>query len=611
VLKYLSDVNKTPFQRSRAFEDSVKAGVGWVEDGVTLDPTMESIYSRYESWRYIWFDSFGLELDQSDWRYMFRVKSLDTDVGAAFFPDRANVIKRASYGQRIDRAEEDEDFWYLGEQYSRAKDRLFTAVGSTRRVWYTDMNVAGARRERVRLFECWYREPMTVPVVDGGAHHGSIHDGVHPGVKSDLSRGIATLVNRTMMRMRCAIFTEGAMVYDGESPYRHNKFPFTPMWCYRRFRDNMPYGAIRNLRDPQEDFNKRGSKVLFLLSVNRVVADDDAVEDHEEAREEAAKPNAYIKKKKGREFLIQNDTQLAEAHFKIGQMNMSLIQKIGGVNDDNMGRQTNAQSGEAIKARQSEGALQSLGIFDNKRLAMQLQGEKTLSLAEQYMTEPKVVRVTGYRGSFDWQKVNQPEYDPATGTVRFLNDITADAADFIVDEQDFHSSMREALFEEMMSLVQKLPPEVGLKFLDLVVDLVDIPGKKALVDRVRQMTGMSSPEDEQNPSPEKKKELAAAAKQQQEQAQMARESAILALAEQAAKVQLLLAQADAARAKALKDGGGEQIQDPEADELRKEIDGLTSELQSRRDEILQQMHEASQEHERENLERVSKGTTTR
>jgi hypothetical protein len=188
--------------------------------------------------------------------------------------------------------------------------------------------------------------------------------------------------------------------------------------------------------------------------------------------------------------------------------------------------------------------------------------------------------------------------------VRFLNDITADAADFIVDEQDFHSSMREALFEEMMSLVQKLPPEVGLKFLDLVVDLVDIPGKKALVDRVRKMTGMSSPEDEQNPSPEKKKEMAAAAKQQQEQAQMARESAILALAEQAAKVQLLLAQADAARAKALKDGGGEQIQDPEADELRKEIDGLTSELQSRRDEILQQMHEASQEHERENLARV-------
>jgi hypothetical protein len=98
----------------------------------------------------------------SDHRYLFRVKTLDTDVACAFFPDRANVIERASYGQRIDRAEEDEDFWYLGEQYSRAKDRLFTSVGSTRRVWYTDMNVAGARRDRVRLFECWYRDPMKV-----------------------------------------------------------------------------------------------------------------------------------------------------------------------------------------------------------------------------------------------------------------------------------------------------------------------------------------------------------------------------------------------------------------------------------------------------------------
>jgi hypothetical protein len=36
-----------------------EGGVGWVEDRRALDPTMESIYSRYESWRYIWFDSFG------------------------------------------------------------------------------------------------------------------------------------------------------------------------------------------------------------------------------------------------------------------------------------------------------------------------------------------------------------------------------------------------------------------------------------------------------------------------------------------------------------------------------------------------------------------------
>jgi hypothetical protein len=54
---------------------------------VRSDPTQEPIYDRYESWRYIWWDSFGNELDQSDWRYMFRIKTLDLDVGKAFFPD--------------------------------------------------------------------------------------------------------------------------------------------------------------------------------------------------------------------------------------------------------------------------------------------------------------------------------------------------------------------------------------------------------------------------------------------------------------------------------------------------------------------------------------------
>ena len=49
ILKYLSDVNRTPYHRSRAFEDAVKVGIGWVEDGVTDDPDREIITSRYLS----------------------------------------------------------------------------------------------------------------------------------------------------------------------------------------------------------------------------------------------------------------------------------------------------------------------------------------------------------------------------------------------------------------------------------------------------------------------------------------------------------------------------------------------------------------------------------
>ena len=72
ALKYISDVNRAPFARSRAFGDTVKVGVGWVDDGVQDDPTQEALYSKYEDWRNVLWDSCGYELDLSDSRYLFR-----------------------------------------------------------------------------------------------------------------------------------------------------------------------------------------------------------------------------------------------------------------------------------------------------------------------------------------------------------------------------------------------------------------------------------------------------------------------------------------------------------------------------------------------------------
>jgi hypothetical protein len=58
------------------------------------------------------------------------------------------------------------------------------------------------------------------------------------------------------MKMRVMLFTESHALWTGDSPYRHNRFPLTPLWCYRRARDGMPYGMIRDIRDPQEDLQQ-------------------------------------------------------------------------------------------------------------------------------------------------------------------------------------------------------------------------------------------------------------------------------------------------------------------------------------------------------------------
>ena len=65
LMKYLSDVNRTPFHRSRAFEDAVKVGLGWMESGVQDEDDGEPVYNRYESWRNILWDSACTEKDLS------------------------------------------------------------------------------------------------------------------------------------------------------------------------------------------------------------------------------------------------------------------------------------------------------------------------------------------------------------------------------------------------------------------------------------------------------------------------------------------------------------------------------------------------------------------
>jgi hypothetical protein len=179
---------------------------------------------------------------------------------------------------------------------------------------------------------------------------------------------------------------EGDLLAAGLSIFRHNRYTMPPVWCYRRSRDRLPYGVIRRVRDMQQDLNKRASKALFLLNTNQVIADEGAVDDWDMLRDEADRPDGLIVKKAGRELDIRRDTDAATGQIEMMQLAAQSIQKSAGVGNENLGRQTNAISGEAIKARQLQGSVVTTEPFDNLRLATQNRGEKQLSLVEQFYT---------------------------------------------------------------------------------------------------------------------------------------------------------------------------------------------------------------------------------
>jgi hypothetical protein len=576
LLKYIDDVNRSAYARSRAFEDSVKVGIGWLECGIRHDPTSELIFDRYESWRNVLHDSFGFERDCRDWRYVVRQKWLDTDIASAMFPWRRQALKSAAvYSELADLQDYDE--WYLGQLLT---DRNNQGEYISRRTFTDSADTVLNRRERVKVYEMWYRMPAKVQVMVGGGLHGIRYDPNDDMHNWMVQQQACSVIERVMMVMRCGVFIKGTFLQDVTSPYRHNEFPFTPIWGNRRGRDGQPYGMIRGMRDPQEDFNKRMSKALHALSTRRVVMDKGAVDDVEELREEVARPDSIIEKKHGMEFEIHTDTEIAEEHVKFAEIDSLMLEQAGGVTDELMGRKTNAVSGKAIEARQDQGSTVTTDYFDNLRFGTQLHGQKKLSLAEQFYTMTKTVRVLGERKGYDFITINEPGQDQQ-GQPTLLNDITKAQADFIVSTQDFRESMRLAAVEQLTDLVTKIAAldiQVALKMLDDVLELSDIPGIEPLIKTLRDITGKRPADEVLTPEEEQAQQQAKREEEAKKQAleQIAIETQMAELHKLQAEAELKLAQAEKARAEA---GAGNDS--PELQQIRADTAKLVEKLKER------------------------------
>lgn len=528
LMKYLSDVNRTPFARSRAFEDAIKVGVGWLECGVEDSDAGDPLYARYESWRNILWDTAAVERDLLDARFIERSKWVDADILGAMFEDRAEVIRESIDHDNIYATGIEAD----GDE---AMDAREIANDQTRGSMRDPLE--GINRDRCRVMEMWYRKPVRSNKLIGGPFSGDLYD-FSEAHDNEIRSGRARIESKKGMRIYCALFTARGFLWHGPSPYRHNRFPFTPIWAYLRGRDGMPYGMIRGLRDIQTDINKRASKALYILSSNKVVMDEDALPDDvtmEEFEDEVARPDAIIRKRKGSQLELNVEREMAQAHLELMSRSIAMIQSASGVTDELMGRKTNAVSGIAIQRRQDQGSTATTNLFDNLRFATQVHGEKELSLIEQFQTEQKDFRITSMRGTPEYVTVNSglPE-----------DDITRTKADFIISESDWHASTRQAAAESLLETIKLLAPalpQVALAMVDLVVENMDVPNRDEIVKRIRSATGLPDP-DAEGPTPE----MIAAEQAKQAQQALQMRGAMAEVAVKEANAVKIKAQADQA-----------------------------------------------------------------
>lgn len=527
LMKHLSDENRSEHEHSMAFASAVKAGIGWLETGQASPEDGPIVFDRAENWRSMLWDSTSQRYDLRDARYVCRSKWLDADVCAALWPQRQAVIAMA-----VKNALPGAEFDDLGDEpMDEAEMESFnTTFGTSRSQYYTE-------RPRVRVIEMWYKRMVPkAKVLRGGQFNGELFDEWSIGHHRALIDGTATLVARPRELVFLALMTDAGLLDLRESPYRHGRFPFTPVWGYRDHATGLPYGLIRGVRDINRDLNKRASKALHHLSAVRVTLEEGSVDDIEETRDEAGRPDAVIVHKKGTlPPKVETDFGVAQAHMDLMSRDAQMIQQIAGVTDENLGRKTNAASGKAIIARQDQGALATSMFFDNLRLSRVIHGEKLLVNIEQFYTDEQTFRVTDMRGNPEYMAINDPSKPESA--------IDAHKADFIISEEDWRASARQAQAEALIDLAGRLAttaPQLVVGILDLVVEAMDVPKREELVKRIRQFNQMADPDaDPMKPDPEQQAIEEAKKAQSAMQARMAEAE----ISEKEAKARKMLADA--------------------------------------------------------------------
>jgi len=222
---------------------------------------------------------------------------------------------------------------------------------------------------------------------------------------------VVELYHREGQAWQRCVFHSGGLLAYGPSAYHDDKGrscnPIEAQSCFVD-RENNRYGIVRDMRGPQDEINKRRSKLLHLLSTSQIQAvDPSAIEvDSNTARREAARPDGVIpfgwQKVNTSDMAMGQSNLLAEAKGEIERM---------GPNPAILGRQGESSSGRAQLVRQQAGLTEQAVIYGGVeewefRLYRQMWNR-----ARQYWTAPQFIRITDDDGAPEFVGINTPPTD--------------------------------------------------------------------------------------------------------------------------------------------------------------------------------------------------------
>lgn len=313
---------------------------------------------------------------------------------------------------------------------------------------------------------------------------------------------------------RC-VFHAGGILESGVSAYLDDKKrPTNPIVAQSCFvdRENNRYGIVRDMRGPQDEINKRRSKLLHRLSTNLVQENQPGAlmgTDAELVRKEAARPDGVLPS--GVQIVNQSDKTAGEAQLL--QEAKTEIERMG-PNPAVLGRQGEASSGRANLIRQQAGMTEQAVVFGGvEDWELRIYGRKW-DCARQYWTAPMFVRTTDDEGSPEFIGVNQPQtqMDPMTGQpvmdaatgqpaiLGYENALAELDVDIILDSVPDTANVQQEQFQMLVELAKIYGPQ-EVPF-DDVLETSTMPNKRQVIDKRKARAEQAAQSQQNNPAQE-------------------------------------------------------------------------------------------------------------
>lgn len=481
---------------SQAFRPACAVGIGWVEVSRAAN-SMEFPYKcRAIHRNEIWWDMKAIEPDLSDARWLYRRRWVSRTRAARMFPKHSDLILKGV------------DKWiseFSVQELDGGQSTGLQAAAHAERAWTVQEDAYyNEENKTVCITELWYRRWVNTVILKMDDGRAVKYDEANALHQAALSLGRGKLIEELIPTIRRAYWMGPHQLFDGPTPYPHHHFPYVRVVAMQEDMTGIPYGLVRDMIFPQDNLNSTISKLRWGMSAVETIRTKGAVAMTDaQFRQMASRVDAdfvlnaeHFANNSGAKFERKRDFQLNGQQFQLMNDSRAAAARVSGITPSFQGQEGTARSGiqEQTQVEQSQVSLADL--MDSFKDSRSLVGELLLALIiEDIGREPTTVVIEGdVINEPRTVALNSPEVDPMTGIVTRSNDVLRTRLKVALEDVPTSSSFRAQQLNALSESIKAAPSDVQQVVMPFLIDLMDLPRKKEVVQAIREAKGQADPE---------------------------------------------------------------------------------------------------------------------